>query len=47
MFWGYFNEFSLTFYGTVGEENKTITGTMEAGDGEFVMDFLAVKVERD
>ena len=47
VFWGYFDEFSLTFYGTVGEEKKTIAGTMEAGDGEFVMDFLAVKIERD
>jgi len=46
VFWGYWGEFSLTFYGTVGEEKKTITGTMEAGGGEFVIDFLAVKVER-
>ena len=47
VFWGYFDEFALTFYGTVGEEKKTIAGTMEAGDGEFVMDFLAVKIERN
>ena len=46
VFWGYFDDFALTFYGTVGEEKKTIAGTMEAADGEFVIDFLAVKVER-
>ena len=44
VFWGYFDDFALTFYGTVGEEKKKIVGTLEAGD--FVVDFLAVKVER-
>ena len=46
VFWGYFNDFGLTFYGTLGEEKKKITGTMEAGDGAFVTDFLAVRIER-
>ena len=44
VFWGYYDDFALTFYGTVGEEKKKIVGTLEAGD--FVVDFLAVKVER-
>ena len=46
VFWGYFDDFSLTFYGTFDEENKTIAGTLEAGDGAFVVDFLAVRIER-
>ncbi len=46
VFWGYLGEFALTFYGKVGEENKTIAGTLEAGDGAFVVDFLAVRIER-
>ena len=44
VFWGYFDDFALTFYGTVGEEKKKIVGTLEAGD--YVVDFLAVKFER-
>ena len=46
VFWGYLGELSLTFYGTVGEEKKTIAGALEGADGEFVIEFLAVKVER-
>ena len=46
VFWGNLGEFSLTFYGTVGEEKKTIAGTLEAANGEFVIEFFAVKVER-
>ena len=44
VFWGYLDDFALTFYGTVGEEKKKIVGTLEAGD--YVVDFLAVKFER-
>ncbi len=44
VFWGYFDDFALSFYGTVGEEKKKIVGTLEAGD--YVVDFLAVKFER-
>ena len=46
VFWGYFEDFSLSFYATVAEDKKTMQGTLEAGGGEFVVDFMAVKVER-
>ena len=46
VFWCYLGELPLTFYGTLGEDKKTIAGSLEVGDGEVVIEFLAVKVER-
>ena len=46
VFWGYFDDFMLAFYGHVADDKKTMEGTLEAGDGEFVVNFMAVKVER-
>ena len=41
VFWGYFDEFTIGFWAELDEDNMTMTGTMEAAEGEFVADFVA------